>query len=122
MIRGQFGDQDDRRKVFHRVVGQVGVDMRADAVGRDRIQQQRVAIGVGLGDGRSRGRAAGAAAIADEDGLPKRVGELCPDDPGNEVGGAAGRDGDDELNGTARIAGLRMRGAFLSEDKRRHSE
>ena len=106
----QFRDQDDGRKVLHRVVGQVCIDVRADAVGRDRIQQQRVAVGVRLGDLRGGGRAAGAAAIVDDDRLPQRVGKLRPDEPGNDIGRAAGRNGDDELDRAVRVVRLSARG------------
>ena len=85
------------------------IKMRADAVGRDRIQQQRVAVRVRFGDGCGGGGAAGAAAIADDDRLSERIGKLRSDDPRDEIGRAAGRNGDDELNRTARIIGLRAR-------------
>ena len=96
--------------------------MRADAVGRDRVQQQRVAVRVRFGDLRGGGRAAGAGAIADDDRLSERVGKLGADEPGDEIGGAAGRHRDDELNRAVRIVGLRARDAGLSKDKSRDNE
>ena len=104
----ELRQQDDRRKILHRIVGQVRIEMRADAVGRDRVEQQRVAVGVRLGDARGRRRAAGAAAIDDDDGLAERIGELGADHPRDEVGGAARRHRDDELDLPGRIGGLRM--------------
>ena len=64
--------------------------MRADAVGRDRIQQQRVAIGIRFGDGRCGCSAAGAATVADDDRLSECVGKLGPDQPADEIGCAPG--------------------------------
>ena len=116
--QGQFRDQDDRRKILHRVVGQVCIDVRADAVGRDRVQQQRVAVGIRFRDLRGGGRAAGAGAIADDDRLSERVGKLRPDEPGNEIGRAAGRNGDDELDRAVRIVRLRARDAEPEQRQR----
>jgi hypothetical protein len=80
--------------------------MRADAVGGDGVQEEGVAVGLRLGDLRSGDRAAGAGAIAGDDGLPEGVGELRADDARDEVGSAAGRHRDDELQRSIWIAVL----------------
>jgi hypothetical protein len=76
--QGQLGKKDDRRKILHRIVWQVRIKVRADAVGRDRVEQQGVAVGIRFGDAGGCGRSTGAAAVHDDDGLPERVGELRP--------------------------------------------
>ena len=117
----QFRDQDDGRKILHRVIGQVGVDVRADAVGCDRIQQQGVAVRVRFGDLRGGGGAAGAGAIADHDRLSQRVGKLGADQPADEIGRAAGRNRDNELNRAVRIV-LRARDVGLGKENSRDNE
>jgi hypothetical protein len=112
----QLRDQDDRREILDRVIGQVGVDVRADAVGRDRVQEERVAVRIGFGDGRGSDRAPGAAAIAGDDRLAERVGKLGADDARDEVGGAARRHGDDELQRPVRIIVLRACQIGVAED------
>ena len=96
--------------------------MRADAVGGDRVQQQRVAVRFRLGDAGGRDGASGTAAIVDDDRLPERLGELGPDDPRDEVGGAARRDRDDELNRPSGVAALAPRRTSRNEDKGRGNE
>ena len=53
--------------------------MRADAVGCNRIEQERVAVGLRLGDARGRDGAAGTAAIDDDDRLSERLVQLGAD-------------------------------------------
>ena len=93
--------------------------MRADAVGGDRVEEQRVAVGVGFGDARCRRRSAGAAAIYDDDGLAERIGQLVADHPRDVVGGAARRHRDHELNLTGRIC---LRAGRIRPDKGRDSQ
>ena len=118
----QLGQKDDRREILHRVVAEVRIKVRADAVGRDGVEQQRVAVRVGLGDARGRDGAAGAGAIVDDDRLAERVGELRADDPRDEVGRPAGRHRDHELHGAARIGALGARGSAVGQDKGRDHE
>jgi hypothetical protein len=54
--------------------------------------------------------------------LPERVGELRSDEPADEIRGAAGWNGDDELNRSARVIALRARNAGVSKDKARDNE
>ena len=114
--------QDYGRKVFDRIVRQVCVDVRPDAVGGDRVQKQRVAIRVRFGDRGGRGRATGAPAINDDDRLPERVCELRPDEPANKIGGAARRNSDNKLDRTVRVVSLRPRHARQSADNSRDNE
>ena len=76
MIKGSLAIRMTGEKSFTGSYGRFAIDVRADAVGRDRIQQQRVAVRVRFGDRGSGGRAAGAGAIADDDRLSERVGKL----------------------------------------------
>ena len=62
MISGRSARKMIEVKSLQRVVRRVGVDQRADAVGGDRIHQQRVAVGRRLRDIVGRDGAAGAAA------------------------------------------------------------
>jgi hypothetical protein len=113
----QRGKQNDRRKILDRIEGQSGVEMRADAMRRNRVEEERIAVGVRLGDRRGGDDAAGAAPVADDDRSSQRGAELGADDAGDEVGGDAGRHRDDELDGPVRIGALRPRGNGLLEDK-----
>ncbi len=115
----ELRQQDHRRKILRRVVGQVRVEMRADAVGRNGVEEQRVAVGVGFGDARCRRRSAGAAAICDDDGLAERIGELVADHPRDVVGGTARRHRDHERNLAGRIC---LRTGRIRPDKRRDNQ
>jgi hypothetical protein len=77
--------------------------MGPNAVRGDRVQQQGVAVGFGLGDASGCDGTSGAALIVDDDWLPNCVRELRADGPCDEIGGAAGRDRHDELNGPVGI-------------------
>jgi hypothetical protein len=74
--------------------------VRADAVGRDGVEQQRVAVGRRFGDAGGRRRSRSAGAVDDDDRLAEGIGKLRSDDARDGVGCAAGRHGDDELNRT----------------------
>ena len=78
MIKGNFATRMTGEKSFTGSYPQVCIDVRADAVGRDRVQEQRVAVGSRLRDLRGGGRAAGPAAIVDDDLLAQRVGQAWP--------------------------------------------
>ena len=116
----QVGDEDDRREILHRVVRQAGVEVRADAVGGDGIQQQRVAVGRRLGDVVRRDGAAGAAAVADDDRLAQRIGQLAADQAGDEIRRAAGRHRHHQRDDLAGIGVLRLGGR--SRDRRERRE
>src|SRR5215470_14319657 len=103
----QLGQQDDRCKILGRIIWQVCIKVRTDAVGCDRIQQQRVTVGVGLGDASGRCRPGSATAVCDDDRLPQSICKLRCDYPGYEVGRAARRYCDDELDRACRVSGLR---------------
>ena len=90
--------------------------MRADAMGRDRVEEQRVTVGVRFGDAGCRGRSSGAAAIYDDDGLPDGIGKLGADHPGHEVGSATRGHRDHDLDLTGRICQLRI--CRIRPDKR----
>jgi hypothetical protein len=111
----QLRQQDDRQEVLCRIVRQAGVEMRADAVRGDRVQQQRVAVRIRLGDGGRRDRAAGTAPIADDDRLPQCVGELRPDRAGDEIRRPSGRNRHHQLHRAGRVAALGGNGSGNQE-------
>ena len=78
--------------------------MRADAVGCNRIEQERVAVGLRFGDARGRDGAAGTAAIDDDDRLSERLVQLGADGAREEVGRAAGRHWYDQRERPRRIS------------------
>jgi hypothetical protein len=118
--QGKPRQQNDRRKILHGIVGQVRIEVGADAVGRYGVEEQRVAVGVGFGDARRRRRSARAAAIYDDNGLPERIGKLGADNARDEVGGAAWRHRDHKLDLTGRIG--RLRACCIYPDKRHDNQ
>jgi hypothetical protein len=54
--------------------------------------------------------------------LSERVGKLSSDDTGNDIGRAARRDGDDELDRAVRVVRLSVRDVGRSQDKGRDNE
>jgi hypothetical protein len=106
----QLGDEDDRRKILHRVIRQAHVEVRPDTVGGDGIEQQRVAVGLRLGDV-VRGDGAGcAAAVADDDRLAECIGKLAANEAGDEIGRATGRHRHHQRDDPAGVAVLRVGG------------
>ena len=118
--QGKPRQQDHRRKILRRIVRQVRIEMGADAMGRDRIEEQRVPVGVRFGDAGCRRRSSRAAAIYDDDGLPDCIGKLAADHPCHEVCSATRGHRDHELDLTGRICRLsicRIRPDKRSDDK-----
>ena len=66
--------------------------------------QQRVAVRLGLCHQLRADAASGAATILHDDLLPPGLGELLPEQAGDEVGGSAGRKRHDHSNDFCRIA------------------
>src|SRR5262245_34674512 len=102
--------QNDRREVLQRIVGQVGIDMRTDAMRGDAALEQCVAVGRRLGDEARAHYAAHAGAVVDHDGLAEHFTELLSHDARKQIRTPAGRDKHHHAHWTARIILLRMRG------------
>ena len=113
-----------RRKARHRVVlrDRIEVGLRflverlADG---DRVlrKQQRIAVRIGGGDVVPGEIAAGAGAVLDHHGLAERLLQIVGNLPREGVGGAAGHEGDDEMDRLVGIGALRRRG--LDGDEQR---
>ena len=96
------GDQHgNRREGFQRIVGQrvePGIDR-----GRQRHDQERVAVLRRVGDDLGANHAAGAAAIVDDDLLAEPLAEMLRDDAGDDVVDAAGRKRHDQPHRPVRV-------------------
>ena len=109
------GHQRDRRKILHRIVGQLLVERLVDGQrGRGR-HQQRVAVGFGPRHQFGAGRGRGPRLVLDHDGGAKAGLELVGDQAAEKIGGAAGRIGHDHLDGPAGIGRLRRAGTPFSK-------
>jgi len=102
------GHQPNRRKILHGIVSQLLVERLVDGErGRGR-HQQRVAVGIGLGHQLRANDRVGARPVIDEDLLAEILAHLVGNDAGEEIGGPAGREWNDEADLPRRI-GLRRR-------------
>ena len=101
--------QRDRREVLDRVVGQVVAHVRRDADRAERGEEQRGAVGLRLRHVVGADRAVGAGLVLDDDGLAEDVLDLVGDQAADEIGRAAGREGDHDVD---RLVGkvLRLHG------------
>ena len=114
-FRRQFRLDNERvrrcRKLAHcdeilvRIVGQLVVKPVIHRIGVGG-EQDGVAIRFGMGGVFHADIAAGAAAIVDDEGLAGRLLERRRHHAGNDIGRAAGRIGDHELDGAVRISGV----------------
>ena len=86
---GRRADHHDRDEVLVWIVGRLGVKARIDHVGA-RAHQQGIAIAAGARRRRNADIAAGAAAVLDDHRLAQRLAERGIDQPGRNVGSAAG--------------------------------
>jgi hypothetical protein len=87
------------QQVFQRVVGHLGEQRRVDRQVGGLAQADGVAVGLGLGDHVHADVAVAARAVVDDEGPLGVVGELLRDEPGHDVGGAAGGVGHDQAHG-----------------------
>ncbi|MNV50004.1 hypothetical protein D3C71_1419870 [compost metagenome] len=94
---------DDGREVLDRVVGRLRVDGRVGGHARQRGDAQVVAIGL-LARGLQRtDRTAATAAVVDHDDLAQFLAQGVGNHARNDVGGAAGRERHQQLDGLGRI-------------------
>ncbi len=104
--KGHAGDEADRRKILHGVIGQLLVERLVDGKrGRGR-HQQRVAVGLRFGDLVRAQRRAGAGLVLDNHGGGKTVLELVGDQSAKQIGGSSGGVRHDHLDGPAGIGRL----------------
>ena len=80
-------------------------DELVDGVRARSADDEGVAVGFGLGDVIGGDVAAGAGLVLDDELLAEFLGYLGGDDPRQNVGGAAGREGNDELDRPCRPFG-----------------
>ena len=95
---GHPRDDDDRRDILGLIVGHVLEHELVDGVRARRAHHEGVTVGLGLCDVVGRDVAAGAGLVLDDELLAEFLRDLCRDDAGQDVGGAAGREGNDELD------------------------
>ena len=89
MIIGRLAARPIWVKSRQRVVIELRIQHRPDAVSGHGRPQQRVPVRRGFRRDIGRNRAAGAAAVFDDQVLPQRIGELLRDDPRGEIRSAA---------------------------------
>ena len=105
----EVADPADGREVLRRVVGRLA-QQRLHGERRVGREQKRVAVGRGLGRRLGADDAARPAAVLDHELLAEGLGELVGPGPADEIGGAARRVGEDQLDRPLRPA-LRLRPA-----------
>ena len=101
---GIAGDAQDVGDVLDRVPADLGGVGQAEHAQRD--LRQGVAVRLGLLQGLRRQRAAGAGAVLDHHGLPEQLGRVFRQSAHGQVGGAARREGDHQLDGLHRPGAL----------------
>ena len=101
--RRRDADLRDRREILHRIVRHLGVEAGIDRVGRDRRDQQRVAVRRGLRDLVGADIAARADLVLDEELLAEQFRELGGEDAPDDVGRPAGRERHHDANGPVGI-------------------
>ena len=99
---GRRDDVGDRREILDPVIRQLGDQVMQDGVGRVHADEQRVAVGRRFRRGFRRDRSGAAGAVLDHGDLAA-LAELLRQRAGDEVGDAAGRGRDDDLDRLARI-------------------
>ena len=109
----------DRREVAHRVVAQVLEQRRVDREHADRADQDRVAVRIGLGDELGGDGAVRARAVLDHRRLAEQLLELRADGAADDVGGAAGDEGNDDPD---RLGGRGLRVRAERERRREAGE
>ena len=86
--------------------GDLRIDRRVGRGGRDRRHAERVAVRRRARDLGGADRAAAAGLVVDDQRLAERPVDLLGDDAGDDVGGAAGRERNDQPHRLGRIARL----------------
>jgi hypothetical protein len=92
--------------------------MRQQRRGGGNRGEQRVAVGCGLGSLRGPGRPCRARHVLDHDRLAESAREPLCNQPGQDVGRAAGRERHDQADGLLRIGCLCARFGARTDDKR----
>ena len=106
----QDREQRDRREILLRVVAERLEQRPVRRQRTDRAHHQRVAVGRRSDRRQSAGIAAGARAVVDDERLPERLRHPVEHDAGDDVAGAAAREGHDHLDRPCRIIlGVRAR-------------
>ena len=118
--QGAGGDEADRGEILARVVADIAVERRIDGQRAGAAEPQRVAVGHALGDLAGGDAAACAATIFDHDLLAQRLAHFLGGGPRHEVVAAAGRVGNDQGDGPARIILRAGRGREQDGDDGRH--
>jgi hypothetical protein len=95
-------------QVLARVKGHLREEERVDRLDAGGADQQGVAIGRGLGHRVGRHIAVGAGAVLNDDGLAQRLRQRLAHDARHHIGHAAGREGNDQLDGFGGPGGLGM--------------
>ena len=95
-------EQREVGEVLQRIVGKARVDARVGDV-RGRVREQRVAIGRRVYDHLRADRAAGTGAVFGDHRLAPDLLQLCRECAADDVGGASGRECDDQANGLRRV-------------------
>src|SRR5262245_15252274 len=108
-------DQANGSEILLRVIGQIGHQMRQDGLRLMKSDIERVAVGRRLGHGSSRNRAGATGAILDH-GRLAGLAQLLRQRPAHEIGNAAWRCRDDQLDRLRRI-GLCLCGCCEQTDE-----
>jgi hypothetical protein len=85
-----FGDENDRREIFGRIVERMFVQRLALRMGADGAEHELIAVRLGIDDARRAGHAAGAGDIFDHDVLAEHLAHARRDDAAEHIGRAAG--------------------------------
>ena len=113
-VRRRTGEPD-RREILDRIVRQLGIKPRIDAVRRNVGEQQRVAVGRRLGGQFRAEQPAGARTVVDDDLLVDLGADVLRQQPPHCVGRAADRLRDDDPDDL-------LLGILLSRNRRGHDE
>ncbi len=109
-------DLADEGEVLQRVVAQIFLYDGIDDMRREGRDAERIAVGNPVGDGFGADRAACATAVIDDERLPELARHAVGRDAADDVGRAAGREGDDQGHRPGRIPlGERLRAAQREE-------
>src|SRR5690606_16258285 len=82
-----------------------GLDVRGNSVVAGVLQQQRVTVGRGLGHGVRGNGAGGARLVFHHHALAQGFAQRLGDQAGGQIGGAAGRGGNQQRHGAVGIVG-----------------
>ena len=111
-------DGRHRHEIAHELVGAVRQQRLVDGV-RVRHHQQRVAVGRRLGDLARADQRAGAGPVLDDERLLERFLQVLADDAGVDVGGPAGAERHDDLDGPRWVVLRRGRAQAVRQPQQR---